>query len=184
MIYAWKLLSCKTHWTLYGLNKKVSCWVFCVRVCVGACVNHIPLFCMIKSRTSLDCDKFPYTRVASSMASVLELISNFNITEVQREQKKKTEIRQKELNKRRKRKRKIATRSSFFFFSWLTLGDGELTVSEYRAFLLVEGQVVDGGSHIHQQLLAFLHRPQLCVVPTVKTQRRKTRRTTWTLTLK
>lgn len=63
--------------------------VLCARVCVGACVNHVPLFCIIKSRTSLDCDKFPYTRVASSMASILEQISNFNITEVQREQKKR-----------------------------------------------------------------------------------------------
>lgn len=54
-------------------------------VSVGVCVHHIPLFCIIKSRTSLDCDKFPYTRVASSMASILELSTNFNITEAQRE---------------------------------------------------------------------------------------------------
>lgn len=39
---------------------------------------------MIKSRTSLDCDKLPYTRVASSMASILELSTNFSITGVQR----------------------------------------------------------------------------------------------------
>lgn len=59
----------------------------------------------------------------------------------------------------------------------LTLCDGELAVSEHRAFLLVEGQVVDGGSHIHQQLLAFLHRPQLCVTHTqthTQTHKRKT----------
>lgn len=62
----------------------VSCWsVLCV--CAGICVHHIPLFCIIKSRTSLDCDKFPYTRVASSMASILELSTNFNITEIRRE---------------------------------------------------------------------------------------------------
>lgn len=48
----------------------------------------------------------------------------------------------------------------------LTLCDGELTVSEYRAFRLVEGQVVDGGSYAHQELLAFLHRPQVCVAAT------------------
>lgn len=112
-----------------SLNTVQSHVVFCVHVCVLVLVS-IPLFCIIKSRTSLDCDKFPYTRVASSMASILELISNFNITEVQCEQTKKTEIKQKELNKRRKRKRKIATRSSLFFCSCLTLGDGELTVSE------------------------------------------------------
>lgn len=49
-------------------------------------IHHLPFFCIIKSRTSLDCDKFPYTRVASSMASILELSTNFNITEVQEEE--------------------------------------------------------------------------------------------------
>lgn len=48
----------------------------------------------------------------------------------------------------------------------LTLCDGELIVSEYRAFRLVEGQVVDGGSYADQELLTFLHRPQVCVAPT------------------
>ncbi len=37
---------------------------------------------------------------------------------------------------------------------------------ERRVFILVEGQVVDGGSHIHHKLLAFLHRSQLCVAQT------------------
>jgi len=56
-----------------------------VCVCVSDGVCHIPLFCMINSRTSLDCDKFPYTRVASSTASMLEQSTNFNITEVKSE---------------------------------------------------------------------------------------------------
>lgn len=48
----------------------------------------------------------------------------------------------------------------------LTLCDGEFVVSENRAFCPVEGQVVDGGGHIHHQLLAFLHGPQVCVTAT------------------
>lgn len=60
----------------------VSCWSV---LCVSDGVCHIPLFCMINSRTSLDCDKFPYTRVASSTASMLEQSTNFNITEVKSE---------------------------------------------------------------------------------------------------
>lgn len=41
-----------------------------------------PLCCMMTPRTSLDCDRFPKTRVASSTASILALSSSFIITGV------------------------------------------------------------------------------------------------------
>lgn len=46
------------------------------------CVCVSPLFRMIAPRASLDWDKFPNTRVASSTASMLELSSSFIITGV------------------------------------------------------------------------------------------------------
>lgn len=44
----------------------------------------------------------------------------------------------------------------------LTPRDGELAVPEHAALRLVEGQVVEGGGHVHHQLLAVLHRPEFC----------------------
>lgn len=47
----------------------------------------------------------------------------------------------------------------------LTLCDSELALPEHGALGLVEGQVVEGGGHVHHQLLAVLDGPQLCATP-------------------
>lgn len=49
--------------------------------------------------------------------------------------------------------------------SRLTACDGELAAPERGALGLVEGEVVEGGGHVHHQLLALLHGPQFCVTP-------------------
>lgn len=130
------------------------------------CVNHLPFLCIIKSLTSLDWDKFPNTRMASRMASMLELNTSFNITMWQGNEGAwewgwawrvgGVKVSRRHAHTHREVQR---TRS----LPGLTLCDGELAVPEHSALRLVEGQVVEGGGHVHHQLLAVLHGPQLCV---------------------
>lgn len=107
-----------------------------------------PLCCMMTARTSLDCDRFPKTRVASSTASILALSSSFIITGVG---ERGGEGGGSEEGHRRIRQRRPGA---------LTLGHCESAPAQSRTLRLVEGQVVDGGGGVHHQLLALPHGPQ------------------------